>query len=206
MYNPGPFQETDPIVLRDMVRELGVGELITFGTDGLEASIVPVLIDDDAGRLTAHLARANRQWRNADHTVPALMTFRGPDAYVSPGYYPSKQENAKVVPTWNYITLQARGRLTIHDDPDWTRALVDRLTRHHEQRFENPWSVEDAPGDFIDALVKTIVGVEIEISSFEGKWKLSQNRPEVDRAGVKAGLQRPGATPKEIQTAAFMSH
>jgi transcriptional regulator len=204
MYNPGAFQETDPIVLRETVRELGVGELITFGTEGIEASIVPILIDDDVSCLTAHLARANRQWRNADVTVPALVTFRGPDAYVSPGYYPSKQEHGKVVPTWNYITVQARGDLTIHDDPAWTRALVDRLTRHHEQRFEKPWSTDDAPTDFIDALVKTIVGVEIRLSSIEGKWKLSQNRPEADRVGVKAGLQRPGASPNEIQTASVM--
>src|SRR6478736_5785006 len=119
MYNPSAFQETDQIVLRDAVRNLGAGELITFGSAGLEASIVPVLIDDDVSRLTAHLARANRQWRNADLTVPALVTFRGPDAYVSPGYYPSKQEDAKVVPTWNYITIQIRGHLTIHDDSAW---------------------------------------------------------------------------------------
>jgi transcriptional regulator len=205
MYNPAAFQETDRMVLRDMVRGLGAGELITFGTAGIEASILPVLIDDDAVRLTAHLARANRQWRNADLSVPALVTFRGPDAYVSPGYYPSKQEHGKVVPTWNYITVQARGHLTIHDDPIWTRALVERLTRHHEQRFEKPWSVEDAPADFIDGLVKTIVGLEIEVTSIEGKWKLSQNRPEADRAGVRAGLQRPGATQNEIQTATAMS-
>ena len=205
MYNPSAFQEKDHNVLRDAVRNLGAGELITFGSAGLEASIVPVLIDDDVSRLTAHLARANRQWRNADLTVPALVTFRGPDAYVSPGYYPSKQENGKVVPTWNYITIQVRGRLMVHDDPIWTRALVERLTRHHEQRFEKPWSIDDAPADFIDSMVKTIVGVEIEISSVEGKWKLSQNRPEADRAGVKAGLQRPGATSNEIDTAAAMN-
>jgi transcriptional regulator len=204
MYNPSAFQENDRTVLRDAVRRLAAGELITFGSAGLEASIVPVLIDDDFGCLTAHLARANRQWRNADVNVPALVTFRGPDAYVSPGYYPSKQEHGKVVPTWNYITVQVRGQLTIHDDPVWTRALVERLTRHHEQRFENPWSIDDAPDDFIDGMVKSIVGVEIDISSVEGKWKLSQNRPEADRASVKAALQRPGASRNEIETAAAM--
>jgi transcriptional regulator len=204
MYNPSAFQENDRSVLRDAVRSLAAGELITFGSAGLEASIVPVLIDDEFSRLTAHLARANRQWRNADVNVPALVTFRGPDAYVSPGYYPSKQEHGKVVPTWNYITVQVRGHLTIHDDPIWTRALVEQLTRHHEQRFEKPWGIEDAPGDFIDGMVKSIVGVEIVISSVEGKWKLSQNRPEADRASVKAALQRPGATHNEIETAAAM--
>jgi transcriptional regulator len=205
MYNPVAFQENDHTVLREAVRSLGAGELITFGSAGLEASIVPVLIDDDVSRLTAHLARANRQWRQADLTVPALVTFRGPDAYVSPGYYPSKKEHGKVVPTWNYITVQVRGRLIIHDDPTWTRALVEQLTRHHEQRFEKPWSIDDAPADFIDGMVKSIVGVEIEIASVEGKWKLSQNRPEADRAGVKAGLQRPGASSGEIETAAAIN-
>jgi transcriptional regulator len=204
MYNPSAFQENDHTVLRDAVRNLGAGELITFGSAGLEASIVPVLIDDDVSRLTAHLARANRQWRRADPDVPVLVTFRGPHAYVSPGYYPSKQEDGKVVPTWNYITVQVRGRMTVHDDPVWTRALVEQLTRHHEQRFEKPWSIDDAPADFIDGMVKAIVGVEIEIASVEGKWKLSQNRPEADRAGVKAGLQRPGASHDEIEIAAAM--
>jgi transcriptional regulator len=204
MYNPSAFQENDHTVLRDAVRDLSAGELITFGSAGLEASIVPVLVDDDFTHLTAHLARANCQWRNADAGVPALVTFRGPDAYVSPGYYPSKQEHGKVVPTWDYITVQVRGRLVIHDDPVWTRALVERLTRHHEQRFERPWSIDDAPADFIDGMVKAIVGIEVEVSSVEGKWKLSQNRPEADRAGVKAGLQRPGASRNEIETAGAM--
>lgn len=204
MYNPSAFQESDHIVLRDAVRSMGVGELVTFGSAGLEATIVPVLIDDDVSRLTAHLARANRQWRNVNVDVAALVTFRGPDAYVSPRYYPSKQDDGKVVPTWNYVTVQIRGRLLIHDDPVWARALVERLTRHHEQNVEKPWSVDDAPADFIDAMVKGIVGIEIEISSIEGKWKLSQNRPEADRAGVHAALQRPGASRKEIETAAAM--
>ena len=178
-------------MLRDTVRRLGAGELITFGSAGLEASIVPVLIDDDVSRLTAHLARANRQWRHADLTVPALVTFRGPDAYVSPSYYPSKKEDGKVVPTWNYITVQVRGRLIIHDDPTWTstRRTTDP---HHEQRFEKPWSIDDAhPPTSSTGWSRHRRGRDRD-RTIEGKWKLSQNRPEADRRR-EAGLQRPGA-------------
>ena len=135
MYNPSAFQVLDPNTLRDAIRRLGVGELITSGHGGLDASIMPLLVDDAATRLTGHLARANEQWQRADPNVPVLVTWRGPDAYVSPGYYPSKVEHGKVVPTWNYITIQARGTLTVHDDPAWVRAVVSSLTDVHEAAF-----------------------------------------------------------------------
>lgn len=201
MYLPSHFQEIDPIVLRDAVRGLGPGELVTVGSQGLEASVVPLLIDDGSTLLTGHLARANQQWKRADLSVPVLVIWRGPDAYISPSYYPSKREHGKVVPTWNYISVQARGTLTIHDDPTWVGQLVRSLTEWHEAQFETPWTVDDAPPEFIETQLKAIVGIEIQIISLEGKWKLSQNRPESDIAGVISGLDQRGPLTNEIKVA-----
>lgn len=201
MYLPSHFQEIDPIVLRDAVRGLGPGELVTVGSQGLEASVVPLLIDDGSTLLTGHLARANQQWKRADLSVPVLVIWRGPDAYISPSYYPSKREHGKVVPTWNYISVQARGTLTIHDDPTWVGQLVRSLTEWHEAQFETPWTVDDAPSEFIETQLKAIVGIEIQITSLEGKWKLSQNRPESDIAGVISGLDQRGPLTNEIKVA-----
>ncbi len=201
MYLPSHFQEIDPIVLRDAVRGLGPGELVTVGSQGLEASVVPLLIDDGSTLLTGHLARANQQWKRADLSVPVLVIWRGPDAYISPSYYPSKREHGKVVPTWNYISVQARGTLTIHDDPTWVGQLVRSLTEWHEAQFETPWTVDDAPPEFIETQLKAIVGIEIQITSLEGKWKLSQNRPESDIAGVISGLDQRGPLTNEIKVA-----
>jgi transcriptional regulator len=201
VYNPPPFQVTDRIVLRDTIRRLGAGELITAGAAGLEATLVPVLVDDDATRLTAHVARANPQWRNDG--ADALVTFRGPDAYVSPGWYPSKREHGKVVPTWNYVVVQARGRLIVHDDPAWVLDLVRRLTDVHEAGRAEPWSVDDAPADYLEGMARAIVGVEVEITDLVGKWKLSQNRPVADAAGVIEGL-RLGGSPSQLAVAEAM--
>jgi transcriptional regulator len=203
MYNPGAFAETDVNVLRDAVRRMGAGQLITYGSEGLEATVVPLLIADDARSVTGHLARANRQWARADLAVPALITWRGPEAYISPSYYPSKLEHGEVVPTWNYITVQARGRLVVHHDEAWKRQLVTSLTRHHERRFARPWVPDDAPPDCLDRMLRAIVGFEVEVSSLEGKWKLSQNRPAADVAGVVAGLSRaaPGSDDRRVAEA-----
>jgi transcriptional regulator len=195
MYAPRHFVESDPSVLRDAVRGIRAGELITFGSDGLEASFIPLLISDDASTVTGHVAKGNGQWRRADTSVPALVTWVGPDAYISPSYYPSKRAHGKVVPTWNFITVQAKGILTVHQSDAWKRSHVASLTQFHERAMPTPWSVDDAPSDFIDGLVKAIVGIELRVTSIEGKWKLSQNRPGPDIAGVIAGLesQGPGA-------------
>lgn len=188
MYNPIAFSVADPVALRDAVRSFGAAEFITCGAHGLEASVLPLLIDDSATRLTGHLARANDQWRHLSDGAAVLVTWRGPDSYVSPSYYPSKAEHGKVVPTWNYTTVQARGTLTIHDDPVWVAELVRALTDVHEADFDTPWSVDDPPAGFIDSLTRAIVGIEVNITSIEGKWKLSQNRPAADVAGVITGL------------------
>jgi len=207
MYAPRHFAESDPTVLRDAVRRIRAGQLITVGSDGLEASFIPLLISDDAATVTGHLAKGNSQWKRADVSVPALVTWVGPDAYVSPSFYPSKHDDGKVVPTWNSITVQAKGLVTFHEDDEWNRSLVENLTSVHEAARPSPWSVDDAPADFIDGLVKAIVGIEVRVTSIEGKWKLSQNRPEPDVAGVIAGLESQGpgsdaAVAHEMATAA----
>ena len=205
MYTPKHFAETDPTILGDAVRRIGAGELVTYGTNGLEASFIPLLISDDAGTVTGHLARANGQWRRADLSVPALVTWVGPHAYVSPNYYPSMSEHGKVVPTWNFTAVHAKGDLVIHDENEWKRRHVGALTDFNEAGFPSPWSVEDAPPDYIDGLVKAIVGVEIRVTSLVGKWKLSQNRPPGDVAGVITGLEAFGSGSPEALVAREMT-
>lgn len=184
MYNPSHFAEPDPAVLRDAARGFETGELITVGSDGLEASLLPLLVSDSGNLVTGHLARANRQWKRADPAVAALVTWRSPSAYVSPSYYPSKGKSGEVVPTLDYVTIQARGSLVIHHDDEWIRHLVRSLTERHEGGLGHPWSIDDAPGDFIDARLREIVGIELQVTSWEGKWKLSQNRSAEDVDGV----------------------
>jgi len=195
VYLPRHFAETNRNVLRDACRTIGAGELITLGSQGLEASLIPLLVSDDFATVTGHLAAANGQWRRADNSVPALVTWVGPHAYVSPSYYPSKLEDGKVVPTWNYIMVQARGALTVHQEADWKLAHVESLTHFHEAHMDQPWSVQDAPSVFIHRLLDAIVGIEVRVSSLEGKWKLSQNRSALDMAGIISGLASHGTGP-----------
>ena len=204
MYSPVHFRESDPVVLRDYVRGLGAGELVTFGSAGLDSTFLPLLVSDDGMVLTGHLARANPQWKRADLSVPALVTWRGPDAYVSPRYYPSKQVDPAVVPTWDYVSVQARGRLVVHDDPEWTRALVTALTDAHEDGAAQPWAVSDAPDAFVGGRVRAVVGVEVRVTSLEGSWKLSQNRSDVDVDGVVAGLAAHGPGSPEARVAGLV--
>ena len=142
--------------------------------------------------LRGHLARANPQWRRASDTVEALAIFTGPQSYISPGWYPTKRESGKVVPTWNYVAIHATGRLRFFDDAEALRGIVTRLTDTHEARRADPWKVTDAPAAYVDAMLKAIVGFELTIDKLEGKWKMSQNRPAQDRAGVVDGLTREG--------------
>jgi transcriptional regulator len=197
MYNPAHFAETDLDLIRQTIRQAGAGELISMGTDGLESSIVPLMLTEDGTRLLGHLARANGQWKRVDSSVDVLVSWRGPEAYVSPSYYPTKIVHGKVVPTWNYTVVQAKGRLIVHDDAEWVRPIVTQLTDLHEGKFEAPWSVDDAPSDYLDGMLKAIVGIEIEVHSVLGKNKVSQNRSEADIAGVVRGLrsmQQPDAS------------
>ena len=170
--------------------------MITLGDQGLEANPIPFLLDVEANGqavLRAHVARANPVWREARTDIDTLVVFQGPQAYISPNWYATKAENGKAVPTWNYITVQARGRLAVRDDAAWLRELVTRLTQRHEEATQaQPWAVSDAPPDYIDAMLRAIVGIEIALTSLQGKWKLSQNHPAVNREGVSQGLRTRG--------------
>jgi transcriptional regulator len=194
MYLPSHFSEARPSVLRAFVRDHPLGLLVTQSrAGGIDANSVPFILDADGdgpGVLRAHVARANPLWTTARDDVDALVVFQGSHGYVSPAWYPSKAEHGKVVPTWNYVMVQARGRLRAIDDRAWLRNFVGRLTERHEGTRDAPWAVGDAPADYIDTMLGAIVGIELTLTSLVGKWKVSQNRSAADRAGVVAGLAR----------------
>ncbi|MEO7337696.1 MAG: FMN-binding negative transcriptional regulator [Caldimonas sp.] len=194
MYLPSHFAENRLDVLHGLIRSHPFGLLVTNGPAGLSANGFPFLVDADGdagfGTLRGHVARANPVWRE---TGPdALVVFQGPHGYISPSWYASKAEHGKVVPTWNYLMVQARGRLRPIDDPAWVLKLVTRLTDTHEAPRAKPWGVDDAPPAYIDTMLRAIVGIELEVTSIVGKWKVSQNRPLADREGVIAGLSEIG--------------
>ena len=183
--------------VRPFVAAVATAQLVTVGEDGSpDATFLPVLWEED--RLVGHLARANGHWRRIVDGSPALAVVTGPDTYVSPSWYLSKAEHGKVVPTWNYSVVHLRGRVVVHDDPQWVRALVTRLTDRHEQRRDQPWALTDAPADYVAKNVRPIVGVEVVVESVEAKAKHSQNRSDEDRAGVAAGLAADGRDPSGL--------
>lgn len=192
MYQPPHFREDRLDVQHALIRAHSLGLLITAGSGGLQANFIPFLIEpamSERGTLRAHLARANPQLQELRSVEECLVVFQGPQHYISPSLYPTKQETGKVVPTWNYITVHAWGRPQVFDDVAWLRQQVDDLTKHKETGRAAPWMVSDAPETFLAAQLKGIVGLEIPIARIEGKWKVSQNRPAVDQAGVVAGLR-----------------
>jgi transcriptional regulator len=191
VYQPAHHREERLEVQHALIRAHPLGTLITLGADGLMANPVPFVLDESIGPrglLRAHIARANPQWRDHDPSVAALVIFQGPQAYVTPSWYKTKEESGKVVPTWNYVTVHAYGRMAVIEDRAWILAQINALTEAMEKDRANPWSVADAPASFIETLLEQIVGLEIPIDRIEGKWKLSQNRPQADRDGVTAGL------------------
>jgi transcriptional regulator len=195
MYLPSHFAEPHVAVLHEFIRNSGLATLVTTGQDGLDASHIPLLLDptpQPLGRLVGHVARANPQWQAALPEADALAIFLGPEAYVTPSWYATKRETGQVVPTWNYVAIHAHGRVRYFHDRARLLEVVVRLTDRHEQPRATPWKVADAPTDFIDSMLKGIVGVEFCITRLEGKWKASQNRSEADRRGVAEGLEREG--------------
>jgi transcriptional regulator len=143
------------------------------------------------GTLQGHIARANPLWRQAAD-AEVLVIFHGPQAYVTPSWYPTKREHGKAVPTWNYAVVHARGRLRVIEDPVWLRQQLEALVTHHESSFAEPWQISDAPPDYINKMLGAIVGIEISITGLTGKWKISQNQPEANRTGVVKGLRQQG--------------
>ena len=194
MYQPAHrrFEVADPAGLLAELASRVPATLVTIAADGLRASILPMLVDPDAGpfgTLRGHLARGNPQWRDLVPDVAALAIFDGPDAYISPAWYAEKRLTGKVVPTWNYVTVQAHGRLQLHHEPEWLLAHVRRLVDRHEEPRDDPWSLDDAPEEYVRAQVRAIVGVEMRIERLEAKRKLGQNRSAADAEGAIAGLE-----------------
>ena len=207
MYLPAQFTEERVPVLHDAIRQAKLGTLVTLGEARLEASHVPMLIDPEPapyGMLIGHVSRANPQWRRPTAGVQALAMFLGPDAYISPAWYATKRQTGKVVPTWNYIAVHAYGEVRFFEDAERLLRLVTRLTETHEASRLEPWAVSDAPAEFVRAQLKGIVGFELPIVRLEGNWKLNQNRPAEDRAGVVEGLRREGGA-DEAAMAAMMA-
>lgn len=195
MYKPRHFEETRVEVMHDLIRAHPFATLVTASPSGIDANHIPLLLRLDGsglGTLVGHVARANPMWREHDPAAEVLAVFQGPEAYVTPSWYPTKAETGKVVPTWNYAVVHARGPMRAVEDRAWLRALLDDLTAQHEAPFPVPWTTADAPADFIDTLLGAIVGIEIPIVRLEGKWKVSQNQPARNRQGVVAGLSALG--------------
>lgn len=196
MYQPPHFREDRLEVQHLLIASHPLGLLVSAGPGGLQANHVPFLIDSAAserGTLRAHLARANPQIRELAAVGECLVVFQGPQHYISPSLYPTKQETGKVVPTWNYITVHAWGTPRIIEDAAWLRHQVDDLTARQEHARAVPWRVSDAPAPYIAAQIKGIVGLEIPLARIKGKWKVSQNRPAADQAGIVAGLRSFGS-------------
>jgi transcriptional regulator len=195
VYTPAHFLEARDGELHRLLRTHPLGMLVTHGTQGLDANHVPFLLDPDRGEhgtLLAHVARANPVWQQVEDGDAVLVVFRGAQGYVSPNWYPSKQEHHRHVPTWNYEVVHAHGRIRIRDDATFVRGVVARLTREHEASQPRPWKMGDAPADYIADLVTKIVGLEVEVARWEGKRKLSQNREPRDFDGVRDALEARG--------------
>lgn len=198
MYIPSHFAENDPHKLQQYIRDYSFGLLITADEHGIEANHVPfyLKIDESSslGVLQCHVARGNSVWQRLERNSSVLAVFQGPEAYISPSWYPSKAETGRVVPTWNYVAVHVQGNANVIQDAGWLKQHLCQLTDQHESGMAEPWSVDDAPSDFTEALMRGIVGIEISIEGISGKLKASQNQPERNRAGVKVGLAVRGGT------------
>lgn len=185
MYQPSAFREARLETLHKLIRAHPLATLITGGTGGLIANLVPFILADRGakGTLRAHIAKANDQVEALKSGAETLVVFQGPEAYITPSWYASKKEHGRVVPTWNYAVVQVRGTPRVVDDPDWLKTQIGSLTSAQESQRSEPWKVSDAPESFIESQIRAIIGVEISILTIEGKWKVSQNRSAADRQG-----------------------
>lgn len=200
MYVPKHFEERDSAVLHALIRAHPLGTWACLANGEIVVNHVPFLLEAGEGavpRLVGHVARANPVWQTCSTDRLAVVVFQGPEAYITPSWYAAKREHGKVVPTWNYAVVHAHGRPRFIQDRDWLRAQVTRLSAEHEAKEPRPWSVADAPPDYIEGQLAGVVGVEIDIERLEGKWKMSQNRPPSDHEGIVNGLRARGAEPDQ---------
>ncbi len=195
MYIPTHFEQPNIEALHELIRSRPLATLVTLSSTGINANHIPLHLSEQPapfGTLQGHVARANPIWNDLDSDSEVLAIFHGPDAYISPSWYATKQETGKVVPTWNYTVVHAYGSLRIIDDSAWVRRQLEALTNHNEAAFPEPWAVSDAPHDFTEKLIEAIAGVEIVITRLDGKWKVSQNQPDKNQASVIQGLSESG--------------
>jgi transcriptional regulator len=192
MYVPTHFAENRPEELQRIIREHPLGMLVTHGAEGLDADHIPFELHAP-GTLTAHVARANPLWQRCPSGTPVMVVFRGAQSYISPNWYPSKHETHRQVPTWNYEVVHVHGQLQIHDDERTVRGIVARLTRAHDAAEPRPWKMTDSAPDYIDAMLRNIVGIQVNITAMVGKRKLSQNKDARDRVGAAEALLQRGA-------------
>ena len=194
MYIPAKFKQENIEDLISIMRQYPFATLVANSYDGIEVTHLPVLLEkvNDELVLKAHVAKANKIWRQVESGSEVLVIFNGPNCYISPNHYPTKAENGKAVPTWNYVVVHAKGSISYSHDTEWIYSVIDKLTTEHESTLDNPWSITDAPEEFIDKMLPAVVGLEIIINSISGQWKLSQNQPEVNKQGVISGLNAHG--------------
>jgi transcriptional regulator len=207
MYTPPQFKVEDVGEAHALMRAHPFAILVTQGADGMAATHLPTVLKADAGgplgRIECHLARPNPQWKTFQPDAEALMIFQGPEAYIRPGWYPSKAEHGKAVPTWNYAAAHAYGRLEAVHDQAWLLAHVSELSRQQEAPYAEPWATSDAPDSYLAVMARGIVGLKLAITRLEAKLKMSQNREDRDRAGVVAGLAERGER-QDAATAALV--
>lgn len=206
MYIPPHFEELRTEVMHELIRARPLASVVTLSLDGIDANHIPLHLSPGEGQfgtLRGHVARSNAMWKSLVQKVEALALFHGPDSYISPSWYPTKAENGKAVPTWNYAVVHAYGALRVIDDASWLRAHLEALTAQNEAAFSDPWQLSDAPQDFTEKLIGAVVGIEIVISRLSGKWKISQNQPPQNRAGIVLGLRASGG-PERLEMAALI--
>ena len=192
MYIPKQFEQPDIDVMHALIRSKPLATLVTLNAVGIEANPIPLVLSADPkpyGSLCGHVARSNQLWQDHPQDNDVLVIFHGAGSYITPSWYASKAESGKVAPTWNYVTVQAKGKLRVIHDPAWILSLLQSLTAHNEAEFEHPWTVSDAPHEFISKGLEAIVGIEIVITDLKGKWKVSQNRSDQDRTSVANSLR-----------------
>ncbi len=195
MYIPPQFEQPNIDVMHELIRKRPLATLVTLGSNGINANHIPLhlsLTPEPFGVLRGHVARSNPIWSDLDSGIEVLAIFHGPDAYISPSWYTTKQEAGKVVPTWNYTVVHAYGSLRIIDDAAWVRTQLEALTNYNEAVFSEPWAVSDAPVDFTEKLIAAVVGIEMTITRLSGKWKVSQNQPPQNQNSVIQGLNASG--------------
>ena len=192
MYIPKHFQQHHRKKLKDLLRQYPFATLITYVNEEVEAHHLPMVLTCRAGKdvLQGHIAKANSLWQNLPNNSTVLLVFNGPNVYISPSAYPSKAVTGKAVPTWNYVTVHVKGRLTYIDEPAWLLNMMNRLTHQHEVQQAEPWSMNDAPKEYITGMLQAVVGIEITVESLIGKWKISQNQSEENQQGLLTALAK----------------